>query len=127
MAVGAHAVQFFENEDTRAQVVDQIVVAGLDSGEAVVLVGREPQRQALEGSLRRRKLKRRELELAGRLVVHDAAQSLDALRAGTSISPDAFNDVIGRRVRLAAQAAAPRPFRAFGEMVALRSSSCRGK
>lgn len=45
--------------------------------------------------------------------------SAGALPISGQISSRAFADVVGDAVRQAAQAAAPRPVRAFGEMVAL--------
>lgn len=110
-------MQFYESVEFLSEVVSDYVSAGLECGEAAVVIATRSHRVGIERQLRARgsnvDLQQRE----GQLVFLDARETLNSFMVDGKPDPVLFEQVIGQ---LVAKASAGRPgVRAFGEMVAL--------
>lgn len=118
MAEGAeHTVQFYDRPATLAHRVADFAAAGMNRGEAAIVIATAEHRMATEGRLVALGIDLGAAAAEGRYLPLDAAQTLE--RVLVDGRPDAarFDAVVGGVVRTALGA---RPgVRAFGEMVGL--------
>jgi PAS domain S-box-containing protein len=116
-AAGAHIVQFFDTEPFLFDSVAQFLGAGLESGDALVLIATP---EHAEGFLRRLDDSQVHLALAeGRLQCLDARATLAQLMAHGSPDPDVFHRFLDDVCRRATEGHSGVRVRAYGEMVDL--------
>lgn len=111
-----HAVLFSESDDELVQAAAEWLGGALSGGGAAVVIATPGHRLALDERFHAAGVDLEAVSRQGSLIALDAAETLDRLTPGGSFDPQAFADVVGTIVRAAA---AERPVRAFGEMVAL--------
>jgi hypothetical protein len=112
-----HVVQFYRADDELADNVGRYVADGIRSGEGVLVVATAPHCQALEAALAREGLDAERERRAGRLLTVDAAALLGRFLDGGRLDHERFTAAASELVGRAA--AAGRPVRIYGEMVAL--------
>lgn len=108
-----HFVQFYEKDDFLVDEVSGFIGAGLEAGQAGIVIATQPHREALE-----RRLSARLLLAADRYIALDASATLSQLMVDGWPDEGRFAEVIGGVIRQAAQNGS-RSVCAFGEMVAL--------
>jgi anti-sigma regulatory factor (Ser/Thr protein kinase) len=101
-AVAGHAVRLYADEAELVDAVDAFARAGIDAGEAVLVVATPAHRRAFEAALPH-----------GATVI-DAEETLRRFFVGGRLDRAAFDRVVGGLIRRA-----PGPIRVFGEMVAV--------
>ncbi len=116
VADGAHVVKFYEHDSELVPTTARYLAAAIEADEVAVMIATEPHRRALESALEADGIDLRSATSRGTLVSLDAAATLSRFCAAGTIDHDAFHEVVGGVVRAAA---ATRPVRAYGEMVAL--------
>ena len=117
MSKSEHFVQFYEEDAFLTQSVAGFMGAGLQQGEAGIIIATEAHRAAIIAHLQEQGLDVSQAEAVGQFFVLDAAETLSRFMQADAPAAAQFNKVIGG---LVAQATAGnRPLRAFGEMVAL--------
>ena len=110
----AHVVQLYDTDRVFLNALEAWVAGGLLLGESVVVIAIPRHLRVLKQRLRKRDLEPTALQIADRLVLLDAEETLARfMRDGM---PDAglFNQMLDRLLERT-----PGPVRAFGEMVAL--------
>ncbi len=117
VADGAHVVKFYAHDAELVATVVPYLAAAIHADELAMTVATEAHRPAFELALEAHGVDLESAKAQGRLLSLDAATTLSELCAAGTIDHDAFNEVIGGVLRSAA--AAGRPIRAYGEMVAL--------
>jgi hypothetical protein len=117
VAGGAHAVKFYEHDAELVAAVGPYLAAAIHAQEVALVIATEPHRRAFESALEAHGVEVESAKASGRLVSLDAATTISEFYAAGKIDDDAFRGLIGGVLRAAA--AAGRPLRAFGEMVAL--------
>ncbi|MCW3018411.1 MAG: histidine kinase [Solirubrobacterales bacterium] len=117
VADGAHVVKFYEHDAELVASAGPYLAAAIHAEEVAVMIATEAHRRAFEAALEARGVDLPRAKANGRLVSLDAAATLSEFRTAGEIDHDAFREVVGGVVRSAA--AAGRPVRAYGEMVAL--------
>jgi anti-sigma regulatory factor (Ser/Thr protein kinase) len=105
-----HFVWFYEEQAHLVAKVADFAAEGLRSGEHVILIATRPHLEAIRAGLPR------DAAASPQLEMFDADTALGGFYRDGAIDADAFDATIGATVRAAA---ATRPVRAFGEMVAL--------
>lgn len=113
---GDHVVQFYDCDDDLVDVVVGYLAAALADGDAVVVIATPAHRAAFMAAL---EAARSGSSVADddRLVVLDAEDTLSAFMDARTPDSVLFDAVVGETVR--GLAAAGRPVRAYGEMVAV--------
>lgn len=112
-----HAVLFYRDDDELADRVGRYLAAGLSSGSAAIVLATTPHRTAITGRLAALGTDVARCQQHEDLVLLDAGEVLDRFLIGGRVDPADFEQQVGGLVRHAA--AADRPVRIFGEMVAL--------
>jgi PAS domain S-box-containing protein len=112
-----HFVQYYEDDGFLVDSITGFVVAGIDAGEAAVVVATEPHRSALESRLKERGFNPAALRVSGQYTPLDAADTLSTFMVNGTPDSLLFDRTVGTIVRHATRNA--RPLRAFGEMVSL--------
>lgn len=112
-----HFVQFFEQDDTLLQSLSSYLAAGLDAGDACIVVATPSHEQGLRRRLTAFGYDVTAAISAGRIVFLDAATNLESLMTGNRIDPARFRERIGALLDSAQEGHAH--VRIFGEMVAL--------
>ena len=121
LAVGprGHVVQFYGDDRELAASVGSYLGDGLLAGDSAVVVATLPHRLAFEAELAGAGIDVSAAMAAGRLLLLDAAQTLQGFWAGESgtLDQDRFDAVAGDLIGSAAEAG--QPVRIYAEMVAL--------
>ncbi len=112
-----HFVQFYESDKFLVEAVGGYVGTALEAGDAGIVIATPAHRAGIDRHLTARGLDTPAARAEGRLVVLDAADTLDQFMVGGSPDPDRFAQVVGGLVAKAARGR--KRLRAFGEMVAL--------
>src|SRR5436190_6596827 len=113
---GDHVVQFYDNDESLVDVVGSYLAAAVRDGESAVVIAAPTHRDAFVEALGSAGIDVDAARQDGRLLELDAAETIASFSSDGHIDPEAFDQVVGRAVR---EAAATRPVRAYGEMVAL--------
>src|SRR5207247_3371670 len=100
-----------------AERVTDYLLGALDAGGVAIVIATPEHRREFETRLGKAGVDLAAARDDGSYLALDAAQTLRELMAADKLDPAAFDRVIGAVIRRAA--AAGRPVRAFGEMVAL--------
>ncbi|MDT7605062.1 MAG: hypothetical protein QOF61_3059 [Acidobacteriota bacterium] len=117
MSESEHFVQFYEADVFLLSSLSGFIRAGLEAGDACIIVATEAHREGLDEQLLASGLDVAAARESGQFVVLDAAETLSKFMVDGSPDPVRFTEVIGG---LIARVAKGRPrVRAFGEMVAL--------
>jgi hypothetical protein len=114
-ALGDHIVQVYQDVDSLAEAVTQYIAAGLQAGDAALLVATPPHRAAFEAALRASGTDVAALVAAGQLVFLDTEQTLASFMRDGRPEWTAFHTAVGGAIaslRLRYPAV-----RAYGEMV----------
>jgi PAS domain S-box-containing protein len=114
---GPHLIQVYESEAFLVTCVSRFVAAGLDAGEAAVVVATPAHRRSFDAALEGVGIDVSTVRGDGRYLTLDAGEALSMFMVDGTPDPSRFNDRIGTLV--AEAAAGGRPVRVFGEMVAL--------
>lgn len=112
-----HAVQFYRDDDELADRVSRYLAAGLSRGSAAIVLATAAHRTAITSRLAALGIDVARCRQREDLVVLDAGEVLDRFLIGGRVDPADFEQQVGGLVRRSA--AAGRPVRIFGEMVAL--------
>jgi len=112
-----HHVHFFETDETLSSVVGEYLSAAVLTGDAAVIVASEPHRALFAAALAAAGVDVDAAVRDGRLWLRDAADTLASFTRDGELDPARFESTMGGLVRDAA--AAGRPVRVYGEMVAL--------
>jgi anti-sigma regulatory factor (Ser/Thr protein kinase) len=110
-------VQFYGDDQELAASVGSYLGEGLVAGDYAVVVATLPHRVAFEAELAGAGIDVTAAVAAGRLVVRDAAQTLQGFWAGDQLDRDRFEAMAGSLLGPAADAG--QPVRIYAEMVAL--------
>ncbi|MCA1642152.1 MAG: MEDS domain-containing protein, partial [Acidobacteria bacterium] len=117
MSESEHFVQFYEADVFLLDSLGGFIRAGLEAGDACIIVATGEHREGLEERLRAAGLDVAAAREGGQFVALDAAETLSRFMVDGAPDPVRFTEVIGG---LIARVAGERPrVRAFGEMVAL--------
>lgn len=121
MSACDHVVQFYDSEHELAGTVVPYLSAGLEAGEAVLVIATESHRLAFQQRLAALGTRFDEALAAGTYVAVDAAEIMRYIRPEGEAEPGAeeFNATVGMLVRN--QLAGGRRLRVYGEVVALLS------
>lgn len=119
-SVATHAVQLFDDANSRTDALVGFVRQGLEAGDKVLVVATREHWQSATARLLRRGLQLDADIASYRLAVGDAADMLDRFMTGRTLDRDLFDRTVGERVRCL-RAAGPR-LRVYGEMVDLLAS-----
>jgi hypothetical protein len=112
-----HMVQFYENVDTLVDALDGFIGAGLESGDASILIATPVHKMLLETRLRERGLDLEALAEEGLYVALDASDTLRLFMRGGWPDAELFHKCVTSI--LARTNSKGRKIRAFGEMVAV--------
>ena len=115
--LAAHVVQFHGADRELATSVSRYLGQGMKAGDSVLVIATQPHRLAFEAELIAAGTDTGAAEASGRLMMLDAAESLQGFRDGDRIDHDRFEATFGGLVRRAASTG--RPVRIYAEMVAL--------
>jgi hypothetical protein len=117
-----HHLQLFDSSKSLADSVGGFLIAAFHRGEALLLAVTPQHRELLTRRLEESGVNVREAVAANRMVVLDAAQTLDKFMRQDTASAVAFDEVVGTQV---ARLAAGRRVCIYGEMVDVLAA--RGK
>jgi hypothetical protein len=109
-----HHVQLFDSSKSLVETVSEFLAAGFHRGEPLLIVATPPHRELLSRGLESAGVSVHNAMLANRIVMADAAQTLDKFLRRDVPSPIAFDEVIGG---LLARLADGRRLCIYGEMV----------
>jgi hypothetical protein len=109
-----HHLQLFDSSKSLAETVAGFLVAGFNRGEPLLVVATPEHRELLTRRLDEAGLNTREAAVASRLVVLDAAQTLDKFMRQDAPNAAAFDEVVGS---LVGRLANGRRVCIYGEMV----------
>jgi hypothetical protein len=98
LSVSEHAVQLFDSSKSLAESVALFLINGLERGDNVLLVASPEHRELLTRRLDESGWSARTLVAANRMVILDAAQTLDKFMRQDIPSPIAFDEVVGSLV-----------------------------
>lgn len=112
-----HFVQFYAEDAHLEECVASFFAAGLRAGEAVVIAGTPAHREGVERRLQHDGWDLRALEIEGRYMALDAADTLRRFMVNGWPHPDLCMEVLGEHL-VRAQGRGRR-VRVFGEMVAV--------
>jgi hypothetical protein len=93
-----HHLQLFDSSKSLADTVAGFLLAGFNRGEPLLVVATPEHRELLTRKLEEAGLNTREAMRASRLVVLDAAQTLDKFMRQDAPNPAAFDEVVGTLV-----------------------------
>ena len=109
-----HHVQLFDSSKSLAETVSAFLIGGLQRNENALVVATPEHREMLSECLDRAGWNVRKLVAANRLLVCDAAQTLDKFMRQETPSPIAFDEVVGTIVN---RLSAGKRVWIYGEMV----------
>jgi hypothetical protein len=109
-----HHLQLFDSSKSLAETVAGFLMAGFNRGEPLLVVATPEHRELLTRKLEEAGLNTREAAVASRLVVLDAAQTLDKFMRQDAPNAAAFDEVVGS---LVGRLANGRRVCIYGEMV----------
>ncbi len=109
-----HHLQLFDSSKSLADTVSAFLLDAFQRGESLLLVVTPEHRELLTARLEAAGINIREAELATRLAMLDAAQTLDKFMRQDVANPAAFDEVIGN---LVARLSDARRVCIYGEMV----------
>jgi anti-sigma regulatory factor (Ser/Thr protein kinase) len=112
-----HEVQFYGGDRELAISAGGYLAEGIEAGDMVVVVATPPHRLAFDAELRAAGADTGAAQASGRLLMLDAAGSLQGFLDGDRLDHDRFEAAVGGLVRRVASAG--RPVRIYAEMVAL--------
>jgi PAS domain S-box-containing protein len=113
-----HSVQFYEDDAFLIDEVSGFIGAGLEAGQAGIVIATQPHLEGLERRLQARRASAGWSCPPDRYIALDAAETLSKLLVDGWPDERLFADVMGNVIRQAAQDGS-RHVCAFGEMVAL--------
>jgi len=93
-----HHLQLFDSSKSLAETVAAFLMAGFNRREPLLIVATPEHRELLTRKLEEAGVNVREAQLASRLVVLDAAQTLSKFMRQDAPSPEAFDEVVGTLV-----------------------------
>jgi hypothetical protein len=114
-APGDHIVQAWQDKAFLCEAVAQYVAAGLEAGEAAVIIARPEHRSEFERALRKSGVDTQLAQTQGRLVLADAEETLGKFMRGGAPQWEAFHSSVGGII--ASLKASSPMVRAYGEMV----------
>jgi hypothetical protein len=114
-----HLVQVYSRSVDLAEAAATFLAVGFESSEPAVVIAAAAHWPLIAERLARRGWQSEELEAEGRLHVHDAAATLEALSDENEPSASKFRDVVGGLIDEVSRQNPHRRVRAFGEMVDL--------
>jgi hypothetical protein len=117
MGASDHVIQLYDEDDHLLQAVSRFTGAGLEAGEAAVVIATQPHREDIEARLWAHGLDLTTAHAQGQYVPLDAAETLSQVMIDGWPDARRFVDVVGA-VIARAEGRYPR-VRVFGEMVAL--------
>lgn len=94
-----HRVQLFDSSKSLADTVSAFLVGGLQQGASVLVAATPEHRELLTGRLEAAGWNVRNAVAANRLIVVDAARTLNKFMRRDRPSPVAFDEVVGTMVR----------------------------
>jgi len=112
-----HAVRFYENEKSLAQIVAEFLAAGLDDGEPGIVVAVPTQRAAIIRALVARGVDVVSLQRSADLILLDAQETLSSIVADGKLDVNAFNDAMTAVIKRACRGRADCTIRIYGQMV----------
>ncbi len=112
-----HVVQLYAREADLVAAVVTYLAGALAAEEVAIVIATDAHLRAFEDALEVGGIALAEARADGRLVVLDAAATMDAVVIDGRVDRGAFHDVIGGLVRRASRSG--RTIRAYGEIVAL--------
>lgn len=112
-----HVVQIFENENSLIDLLENYVVGGIRSGDAVILIATESHIQTISGKLRDAGFDPFQLKLKDQFLPLDAHQMLDHFMVDGKPDPLLFRHAVSDLMARAGRY--NRQVRAYGEMVAI--------
>ena len=119
LCTSEHHLQLFDSSKSLAETVAAFLIAGFERGEPLLVVATPPHRELLARKLEEAGLNLREAMLANRLVMLDAAHTLEKFMRQDGPSPAAFDEVVGS---LVARLANDSRVCIYGEMVDVLAS-----
>lgn len=117
MCESDHFVQFYETDAFLLNSVSGFVHAGLEAGEACIVVATGAHREGLDNLLHAHGIDVAVVKASGQFISLDAAETLSEFMVDGQPEPARFAAVIGSIIAQSAQGS--RRVRIFGEMVAL--------
>lgn len=117
MSESEHFVQFYETDLFLLNSVSGFIGAGLQAGDACIVVATKAHRDGLDARLQAYGLDVSDARARGQYVSLDAAETLSMFMIDESPEPARFAEILGGIVTRAAESS--RRVRIFGEMVAL--------
>src|SRR5580704_12088651 len=114
-----HVVTVYDDDESLVTQLGNVVAAGLDAGDGVVVIATPAHRVALDAALAGRGRLARGDTGAGGYVAIDAGEALAAFMVDDRPDRDRFMAVVGDLIDAATAVASTPKVRAFGEMVAL--------
>jgi hypothetical protein len=116
--VGQHVVQFYGHDRELAERVSDYLRGALDGGGVAIVIATPEHRSEFEARLEQAGADLAAARADGTYLALDAGETLrEILSDGATLDGAAFDRVVGSLIRPAA--AAGRPVRAYGELVAL--------
>jgi PAS domain S-box-containing protein len=113
----AHTVQFYESDHFLADAVAEFLAAGIEAGQALVVIATGPHLEAFTLRLACQGFQLPDLCRSGRLVLCDAREILAGFMTGPMPDAQLFERTIGPIIEQAAASSNHRVVRAYGEMV----------
>ena len=98
LCTSEHHLQLFDSSKSLAETVAAFLIAGFERGEPLLVVATPQHRELLARKLEEAGLNLREAMLANRLVMLDAAQTLEKFMRQDAPGPAAFDEVVGSLV-----------------------------
>ena len=114
----SHMVQFYENADVLIDSLEGFIGAGLEAGEAAIVIATPRHRQLLRDRLESRGLDLSEALRSGQYITLDAQDTLKSFLIDGWPDGELFDSAV-RSVLARARGPEGRKVRAFGEMVAV--------
>src|SRR5436309_3293189 len=89
-----HAVRFYENEKSLAQIVAEFLAVGLEDGQPGIVVATPAQRGSIIRELVVRGVDVVSMQRSADLVLLDAQDTLSSFMTGATLDASTFNDVM---------------------------------
>jgi hypothetical protein len=112
-----HAVRFYENEKSLAQIVGDFLAAGLTAGHPAIVVATAAARAAILRELASKGVDVAQLQRSGDLVLLDAQETLDTFMVDAKPDPARFKDVMCGVLSQTCGERSDCTVRIYGEMV----------
>jgi hypothetical protein len=115
----AHAVRFYEDNDSLCRIVGEFIGRGLEQGEPAVVIATPPHTATIDECLRARGLDVEALKRLGDYVTVDAREALGMFMVDALPDALAFRHTMGETIKLALRGREHTTVRAYGELVDL--------